>query len=169
MSNPVTDPWGIVIQPEAADSYWQPLPSRGYVNVALHPGNTPYDGFSAGLQVLPPGCHVREHGHLQNHELIFIAEGEGYCEIEGRRDELRVGTTVLFGRNARHVIYNTGTVDMRLYWVFMPPGLEDWFAAIGRPRSAGDSMPEAFQRPDNVAEVMARMRFVPPRARQDDK
>ncbi len=81
--------------------------------------------------MLPPGCHVREHGHLQNHEPIFIAEGEGY-------------------------------------WVFMPPGLEDWFAAIGRPRSAGESMPESFQRPDDVAEVMARMRFVPPRANQDN-
>lgn len=85
------------------------------MNVAVSPGNSPYDSFSAGMQLLPPGCHVREHGHRQNHELIFIAEGEGHCEIEGR------------------------------------------------PRTPGEPMPEAFPRPDNVAEIQAWMRFVPPR------
>lgn len=163
MSDPVTSPWALVVQPEEATSFWQPLPSRGYVNVAVWPGNSPYDSFSAGMQLLPPGCHVREHGHRQNHELIFIAEGEGYCEIEGQRHELKPGTTVLFGRNARHVLFNTGSADMRLYWVFFPPGLEDWFSAIGRPRNPGEPMPEPFARPDNVAEIQARMRFVPPR------
>jgi hypothetical protein len=46
----------------------------------------------------------------------------------------------------------------------MPPGLEDWFNAIGRPRQPGEPMPEPFPRPENVAEVQERMRFVPPRS-----
>jgi len=125
----------------------------------------PYDGFSSGIQVLPPGCSVREHGHRQNHELIFIYEGTGRAEIETDTYELVPGTTVLFGRYARHLIENTGDVDLRLFWVFTPPGLENWFRAIGRPRSPGDTQPEAFPRPDNVADVMEQMRFVPPRER----
>ena len=52
---------------------------------------------------------------------------------------------------------------MKLFWVFMPPGLEDWFHAIGRPRQPGEAMPDAFDRPADVQEVMDRMRFLPPR------
>jgi hypothetical protein len=52
---------------------------------------------------------------------------------------------------------------MKLFWVFMPPGLEDWFNAIGRPRRPGEAMPEAFPRPEDVAAVQQRMRFMPPR------
>jgi hypothetical protein len=70
---------------------------------------------------------------------------------------------VLFCRNARHRIDNTGDTDMKLFWVFMPPGLEDWFNAIGRPRRPGEAMPEAFPRPEDVAAVQQRMRFMPPR------
>ena len=50
---------------------------------------------------------------------------------------------------------------MRLLWVIAPAGLEDWFRAIGRPRRQGEPMPEAFERPADVAEVQARMRLVP--------
>jgi mannose-6-phosphate isomerase-like protein (cupin superfamily) len=164
MNDPVQAPWAAVVQPEEARSYWQPLPSSGYVTVSLSPTTTPYDTFSAGTQVLPPGRHVREHGHRQNHELVFIYEGEGRCEIEGVVHPLRPGTTVLFGRYARHIIENTGSTDMKLHWVFFPPGLEDWFAAIGRPRQPGDPMPEPFDRPAHVAAIQEQMRFVPPRS-----
>ena len=159
----VTAPSAVVIGPDEGMSLWQPLPSRGYVTVNLTPENTPYDTFSSGTQVLPPGCHVREHGHRQNHELIFIYEGHGTCVIDDVTHTLARGTTVLFGRYAQHRIDNTGTTDMKLFWVFFPPGLEHWFQAIGRPRTAGTPMPEAFDRPDNVGDVMAQMRFIPAR------
>ncbi len=155
-------PQAVVIPPEGGQSLWQPLPARGYVTVQLSPQNSPYDDFSAGIQVLPPGCHVREHGHRQNHELIFIYEGTGTVTIEGEARPLSPGATVLFGRFARHRIDNTGTVDMKLFWVFSPPGLEDWFNAIGRPRLPGEPMPAAFERPQNVQDVQERMRFLPP-------
>jgi mannose-6-phosphate isomerase-like protein (cupin superfamily) len=161
--------WSAVIQPEDAISYWQPLPSSGYVTVSLSPANTPYDGFSAGTQVLPPGRHVREHGHQQNHELVFIYEGEGRCEIEGVSQPLRPGTTVLFGRYSRHLIENTGSTDMKLHWVFFPPGLEHWFAAIGRRRLPGEPMPEPFDRPANVTAIQEQMRFVPPRSQDPQR
>jgi mannose-6-phosphate isomerase-like protein (cupin superfamily) len=160
---PTTRPCWSVVGPDEGESLWQPLPSRGYVTVNLDPTNMPYDGFSSGIQVLPPGCSVREHGHRQNHELVFIYEGTGRCEIETDEYELVPGTTVLFGRYARHVIENTGDVDLKLFWVFTPARLEDWFRAIGKPRKPGEPMPEAFPRPDNVEQYMQEQRFVPPR------
>jgi mannose-6-phosphate isomerase-like protein (cupin superfamily) len=162
MPDPATQPWWAVIGPDEGESLWQPMPSRGHVTLKLTPETMPYDTFTSGVQVLPPGCHVREHGHKQNHELIFIHEGTGRVEIEGHEYALRPGATVLFGRYARHVIENTGDTDMKLFWVFMPPGLELWFRAIGRHREPGSEMPDAFDRPQNVNEVMEQMRFVPP-------
>ena len=154
----------VVVGPDAGRSLWQPLPSRGYVTVNLTADNMAYDTFSSGIQLLPPGCEVREHGHKQNHELVFIYEGTGFVEIDDVVTDLQPESTVLFARNCVHRLVNTGAVDMKLFWVFMPPGLEDWFYAIGRDRTPGEPMPEAFARPDNVHEVMDRMRFLPPRA-----
>lgn len=162
--NATREPWWFVAQPDEGESLWQPLPSRGYVNVQYSPDTMPYDDFTAGVQVLPPGGQVREHGHQRNHELIFVHAGTGEVNIEGETYPLRPGSSMLFGRYARHVIDNTGGVDMHMFFVFMPPGLEDWFRAIGRPRTPGDPMPDAFPRPDNVAEAMERQRFVPPRS-----
>ena len=152
-------PFAKVIGPDEGLSYWQPLPSSGYATVKLMPDNMPYDTFSSGTQILPPGRSIREHGHRQNHELVFIYEGRGCCVIDDVRYEIEPGTTVLFGRLAQHLIENTGDVDMKMFWVFFPPGLENWFHAIGRVRQVGDPMPEPFDRPDNVADVMAQMRF----------
>jgi oxalate decarboxylase/phosphoglucose isomerase-like protein (cupin superfamily) len=161
----ITQPWWAVIGPDEGESLWQPLPSRGHVTLKLTPESMPPDTFTTGIQVLPPGCHVREHGHQQNHELIFIHRGTGRVTIEDESHDVEPGSMVLFGRYARHVIENTGDEDMQLFWVFMPPGLEHWFRAIGRQREPGTPMPEAFDRPDNVEEVMEQMRFVPPAGR----
>ena len=114
--------------------------------------------------IIAARCHVREHGHLQNHELVFVHEGFGTVTIDDVTSPLEPGSTVLFCRNSRHRIDNTGQGDMKLFWVFMPPGLEDWFNAIGRPRRAGESMPGPFERPADVTSILERMRFMPPRA-----
>ena len=160
-----TKGYSVVVGPDEGRSLWQPVPSRGYVTVNLSADNMAYDTFSSGIQLLPPGCEVREHGHKQNHELVFIYEGTGFVEIDGVVTGLKPESTVLFARNCVHRLVNTGACDMKLFWVFMPPGLEDWFNAIGRDRKRGEPMPAAFARPDNVQEVMDRMRFLPPRTK----
>ena len=165
MDETITKPWWAVIGPDEGESLWQPVPSRGYVTLKLTPESMPYDSFTSGVQILPPGCHVREHGHKQNHELIFVYEGSGEVEIEGQTYRAVKGTTVLFGRYARHIITNTGEVDMALFWVFMPPGLEHWFRGIGRARQLEENMPEAFPRPDDLDDLIEQMRLVPPAKR----
>ena len=160
--DPSERPWWAVVEPDEGEHLWQPLPSRGYVTLKLTSDSMPYESFTSGIQVLPPGCHVREHGHKHNHELVFIYEGVGKAIIEGESYELKKGCTVLFGRWARHVIENTGDEDLKLFWVFMPPGLEHWFRGIGRPGEIGEPMPDAFPRPEGVEALMEQMRFVPP-------
>jgi mannose-6-phosphate isomerase-like protein (cupin superfamily) len=150
----------VVLGSDEGESFWQPLPSRGYIVNKLTPYNTPHDGFSLGIQVLEPGAHIRRHAHERQHEVLFCYAGEGWAEVDDARHEVRPETTLLIGRAVWHTVQNTGSGQMRLLWMIAPAGLEDWFRAIGRPRCPGDPMPEAFERPADVAEIQARQRFV---------
>jgi mannose-6-phosphate isomerase-like protein (cupin superfamily) len=150
----------VVLGPEEGKSFWQPLPSTGYVVNKLTPYNTPYDSFSLGIQVLEPGAHIRRHAHERQHEVLFCYAGEGWAEVGEQRYEVRPETTILIGRAVQHTVHNTGSGQMRLLWMIAPAGLEDWFRAIGRPRRPGDAMPAPFERPADVEKVQARMRFV---------
>lgn len=158
----VRQPWWSVLGPDEGEHLWQPEPARGYVSLKLTPETMPYDGFSCGIQLLPVGGSVRSHGHQQNHELIHIVEGSGRCDIETESYDFVPGSTILFGRYARHYLENTGSVDIRLFWVFFPAGLEHWFRALGRPRQVGEDAPEAFSRPPDVTQAMSEQHFVPP-------
>ena len=48
--------------------------------------------------------------------------------------------------------------------VITPPGLEDFFAAVGRPRQGGEPAPVSFGRPENVQELVDAAHFARPEA-----
>ena len=48
-------------------------------------------------------------------------------------------------------------------WVIFPPGLEDWFSAIGKLRIPGEAPPEPFERPKDIATIQDQQRFVSPK------
>ena len=117
---------------KTARRFWQPLPSRGYVINKITPYTSPYDNFSAGIQVLEPGAHIRRHGHERSHEILFCFRGSGTAEIDGKIYDVHEETMMLIGRGLQHKVTNTGPVQMRLMWFISPAGLEDWFRALGR-------------------------------------
>lgn len=154
----------LVLGPNDGESWWQPQPSGGYVDTYITPETNPYHDFSSGLQVLPPGGQVREHGHTVGHELIYISRGKGKVTINGKPHEVYEGCTVLFAHNDIHIIDNTGDEDMHMFWVFLPPKLEEWFRAIGKPRTPGEPAPAPFARPDGTQDAMDVQKFVKPKA-----
>ncbi len=149
--------------PDDGTAYWQPLPSTGYTVAKLTPANSPINHLSAGIQVVEPGCHVRNHAHRCNDELLFVYEGTGSCLIDGKTHALAPGALIAVGRYVEHIVRNDGKTPMKIFWVMTPPGLEDWFAAIGKPRNPGDPAPAPFARPDSdtVAAIHKRVNFVP--------
>ena len=152
----------VVLGPEDGEALWQPKPSTGYIVNKLNPYNSPYDSFSTGLQVLEPGTHIRRHAHERQHEILFCYRGSGYAEIgeDRTRHELAEESMMLIGRGVQHKVVNTGAGQMRLLWIISPPGLEDWFRALGRPKQPGDSQAPVFERPSNIEEIQARQRFI---------
>lgn len=140
----------IVMQPGEGPSHWQPVPANGFSEVKLFPGNTNYSELSMGFQTISPGCRVREHSHESQIELQICFRGKGRAVVDGVSHELTPGTACFLGYDVKHEIINENAEDLVMMWVISPAGLEDFFAAIGRPRAPGQPAPEPFARPTGV-------------------
>lgn len=145
-------------------SYWQPAPAHGYVVVTASRWYTPGLPYSQGVQVVAPGGFVRRHAHAAQSETITVLEGEGHAIIiegEGsleRKHSMRAGSTLTFRPNVAHSFLNDSpTRPLRFLWTITrpdgasedTPSLEDFFKAIGKPRTGeqGEREPEPFERP----------------------
>ena len=152
---------GIVLQPEEGESYWQPVWANGYSTVKISPKNGTLN-LAMGVQVIAPGGYVREHSHTPNQEILFCFEGKGTVLVDGVPHPFVPGTTVYAGPGVRHKIINDGPGELKMTWTYLPPGLDDFFAAIGRPRNPGAPAPEPFARPAEVHAIEARSGYGPP-------
>jgi quercetin dioxygenase-like cupin family protein len=147
----------VVMQPEDGPSYWQPVPANGHADPKLYPARTGFAGHSMGFQSIAPGGRVREHSHGDQVELQICFRGTGRVVVDGVSHPLVPGTACFLGYDVRHELINESAEDLVMLWVISPPGLEDFFAAIGRPRAAGDPTPAPFQRPADVIAIERRM------------
>jgi quercetin dioxygenase-like cupin family protein len=143
----------VVVQPDAGPSYWQPVPANGHADPKLTPATTGYPGLAMGYQTIAPGGRVREHSHREQVELQICFQGQGRVRVDGTSHPLQPGTACFFGPDVKHEIVNDGGQDLVMLWVISPPGLEDFFAAIGRPRRRGDPAPAPFARPADVVAI----------------
>ena len=143
-----------VRQPDEGESFWQPVPANGYAEVRVSKRDSPkIQGFSSGIQVIAPGCHIREHQHGTEQELLFFFEGRGKVLVNGVEHPVRPGTTAYLGPWNKHKIVNDSDADLKMLWVLVPGGLEDFFQAIGRLRTPGEPAPAPFPRPENVERI----------------
>lgn len=160
MDAPAAEGMARVVQPDEARSFWQPVPANGFVECLLDPSNVTSDTpFAMGRQTVDPGCHVREHTHDRQEEIIHFMAGTATVLLDGVAHPAVPGTTVFLGKGRKHAFINTGDEPFTFVWVLMPSGLERFFEAIGRPRTAGEPAPSPFPRPENVAEIERRTVF----------
>jgi quercetin dioxygenase-like cupin family protein len=143
----------VVVQPGEAPSYWQPVPASGHADPALYPAVTRHPGLAMGYQHIAPGGRVREHSHGEQVELQICFGGRGRVVVDGVSHPLVPGTACFLGQDVKHELINEGPEDLVMLWVISPPGLEDFFQAIGRPRRPGEPAPPPFARPADVVAV----------------
>ena len=78
MATFMTDtPFGIIVDRDEAETYWQPAPSHGTMNTILSPKNCPSNAFSVATQYIDAGCEIRPHAHERIEEILFLFEGYG--------------------------------------------------------------------------------------------
>ena len=157
-----------VLQPDEGVSYWQPKPANGHVTIKVSPENCTSNLVTMGVQVVAPnGCYVREHWHSRNEEILFCFEGRGTIFVDGTAHAFVPGTTAYLGRWVKHKILNEDPErPLKFTWTYLPPGLDQFFAAIGRPRVAGEPAPEPFDRPTDVLTIEKQTGFGPAIDRQ---
>ena len=147
----------VVMQPGDGPSYWQPVPANGHADPRLFPANTRFEGLSMGFQTVAPGSRIREHSHDQQIEMQVCFRGKGHVVVDGARHELVPGTCCFLGHDVKHEIWNESSNELVMLWMVSPPGLEHFFAAIGRPRAAGEPAPPPFERPTDVVAIERQM------------
>jgi quercetin dioxygenase-like cupin family protein len=143
----------VVMQPGTGPSFWQPMPANGHADPALFPGNTRFTGLSMGFQTIAARSRIREHSHGDQIELQICFRGQGRVMVEGVAHPLVPGTACFLGYDVKHEIINESDEELVMLWVISPPGLEDFFRSIGRPRAPGEQSPAPFQRPSDVVTI----------------
>jgi len=143
----------VVVQPGTAPSYWQPVPANGHADPTLDPVSTGFDGLAMGYQTIARGSRVREHSHGDQIELQICFRGRGRVVVDGTSHPLEPGTACFLGYDVKHEIINEGDDELVMMWVITPPGLENFFASIGRPRRPGEPAPAPFARPTDVVAI----------------
>ena len=150
----------VLIGADEAASFWQPVPANGFGRCILNGrelgASTP---FSLGTQTVAEGCFVREHEHDRHEEIIHVLAGSFVGTFDGVERPMPPGTTLFLPAGQRHTFRNPGPGEATFLWVLMPGGLDEFFAAIGRPRSVGDPSPAPFPRPADVADIERRTVF----------
>ena len=153
MSTEATRGRAVVMQPDEGPSYWQPVPANGHADPKLFPANTGFPELAMGYQTIAVGARVREHSHGDQVELQICFRGRGHVLVDGQRHPLVPGTACCLGYDVKHEIVNDGPDELVMLWVIAPPGLENFFAAIGRSRAAGEPAPAPFARPTDVVAI----------------
>ena len=152
-SNDTVRGHAFVVQPDEGPSYWQPVPANGHADPTLYPARTGFGTLAMGYQTIAPHSRVREHSHGDQVELQICFRGTGRVVVDGASHPLVPGTACMLGYDVKHEIINETDDDLVMMWVITPPGLEDFFASIGRPRAAGEPTPEPFARPGDVIAI----------------
>jgi mannose-6-phosphate isomerase-like protein (cupin superfamily) len=134
-------PFGMIIDRDEAETYWQPAPSHGTMNTILSPRNCPANSFSVSTQYIDEGAMIRLHAHERAEEILFLYEGHGMLTLEGRKIPVLEGSTCLVGRYVQHSLDNESSGTMKVLIVVFPPGIEEGWRAIGKPRRWGEAPP----------------------------
>lgn len=87
--------------------------------------NTPTSDLIAGIAVCPPRTgHLCAHRHEQA-GIYYIVGGVGEVTIDGNISRVEKGTTVYIPSNAEHGIVNTGSEELRWFYVFPTSAFAD--------------------------------------------
>lgn len=81
--------------------------------------------LTLGVADVPPGESDPVRHHHPPAEAYYILEGEGVLEIDGQTYEVRQGHAAFIPGGSVHRLTNTGSVMLRLLYVFPVDSFED--------------------------------------------
>jgi quercetin dioxygenase-like cupin family protein len=89
---------------------------------------------------IPPGGGPSPHRH-DFEEMFSVLDGEIEVTFRGEKSIARAGETVNVPANAPHSFRNASDRPARLLCLCSPPGLEEFFLAVGEPVASRTAPP----------------------------
>jgi len=82
------------------------------------PRNIP---FSIALATVKPGKRTLKHIHETSAEFYYITRGVGVIQLNSRKDSIEEHTLVYIPAKTKHAVTNTGTKDLLILCICIPP------------------------------------------------
>jgi mannose-6-phosphate isomerase-like protein (cupin superfamily) len=76
--------------------------------------------FMAGITIFEPGESSSYHVHEDSEEINLVLEGSGTLVSEGETAAFGPGQAMWVPRGVHHQHQNSGTVPLKLLWVYTP-------------------------------------------------
>jgi len=77
--------------------------------------------LTMGVTEIPPHTRLASHTHSKEDEAIYVMEGEGVVEVDGKEERIGQGVAILLPSGSDHLIENRGASVMRFVFAFSPP------------------------------------------------
>jgi mannose-6-phosphate isomerase-like protein (cupin superfamily) len=87
--------------------------------------SAPAENQSLAEAILPLGGATTEHYHRTSEELYLLTAGEGRLVIDGDERVVRAGDCALIPPGARHKLFNTGGVPLKVLCACAPAYAEE--------------------------------------------
>ncbi len=115
----------IVANSKDAPSVVTPEPHVRELKVLISPMlQEGVQGLSVGMTILPPGNSTSNHSHESEIEAWLIIQGTGKAVLDDESVEVGPESVIFVKPNTNHQLVNTGDEEIRMFWVYSPPGAE---------------------------------------------
>ena len=115
----------IIANSKEAKSLIAPEPYVRELKVLLSPFlQEGVEGVSVGMTILPPGKATSNHEHEKEVEVWLIITGMGEAIVGDEKAEVGPESAVFIEPKKMHQLVNTGEQELRMFWVYWPPGAE---------------------------------------------
>lgn len=115
----------IVAKSEDAPSVLTAEPHKRELKVLISPMlQEGVERISVGMTILPPGNSTSNHAHESEIEAWLIVQGTGKAVIDENITDVGPESVIFIRPNTKHQLINTGNDEIRMFWVYSPPGGE---------------------------------------------
>jgi len=105
-------------------------PYKRTLKVLLSPKINRTRNLALGMTILESGNSSSPHTHDTEEEIWFVLSGTGHARVAEETIPIENGTAIYIPPKQTHQLINDGKEQMRVLWVFSPPGPETAF--LGR-------------------------------------
>ena len=114
----------IISKAKEVSGYTANTPCERTLKVLISPELQGVKNIAVGMTIIAPGGRTSSHVHLKEEEPWYIVEGQGLLIVDGHEMKVEKDTVIVVLPGEYHQITNTGQTEMKILWIYTPPGEE---------------------------------------------